>query len=104
MTFVAKGEEETLFQNMKESIGITIDTLPGRDTFLKTGNIHNFLGIIIISGVIKNIQMKNVVLKLCNVAVFHCSFMTNQDFYFHSFLFFPLFFILSSLFSERNYW
>ena len=29
MTFVAKGEEEKLFKKMEETIGITIDALPG---------------------------------------------------------------------------
>ena len=29
MTYVAKGEEEKLFKKMEETIGVTIDTLPG---------------------------------------------------------------------------
>ena len=29
MTYVAKGEEEKLFNKMEETIGVTIDTLPG---------------------------------------------------------------------------
>mgnify|MGYP006896152488 FL=1 len=29
VTFVAKGEDEKLFKKMEETIGVTIDALPG---------------------------------------------------------------------------